>query len=83
MILAAGGGGGAGGGLNGDYGQTPWTSFGPNGQYARGGTYGGGGGGAGTHGFSGYTGGPGAQGGCRIIWGKGREFPGTLTDDIT
>lgn len=77
-----GGGGGAGGGGNGEHGQSPWTSFGPNGVHARGGVYGGGGGGSGTHGFSGYTGGPGAQGGCRIIWGKGREFPGTLTDDI-
>lgn len=82
FAFGAGGGGGAGGGTNGDWGQTPWTSFGPNGQYAKGGTYGGGGGGSGTHGFSGYTGGPGAQGGCRIIWGAGREFPGTLTDDV-
>ena len=78
-----GGGGGAGGGANGQLGQSPWTSFGPNGQYTVGGNYGGGAGGSGTHGFNGYTGGNGAQGGCRIIWGKGREFPGTLTDDIS
>lgn len=76
-----GGGGGAGGGENGQLGQSPWTTYGPAG-YTVGGNYGGGAGGSGTMGFQGFTGGNGGQGGCRIIWGKGREFPGTLTDDV-
>ena len=77
---------GAGGGGNGDYGQSPWTNNGPgsrgSGSGADGGLYGGGAGGWGNGVFSGYGGGYGAQGGCRIIWGKDRAFPGTLTDDI-
>lgn len=81
-----GGGGGAGGGGYGDWGQTPWTTYGngsrQGGSCADGGLYGGGGGGWGFGGFNGWGGGSGAQGGCRIIWGKDRAFPGTLTDDV-
>jgi hypothetical protein len=76
-----GGGGGAGGGLPGQVGESPWRSYGPGG-YTTGGAYGGGGGGSGTYGFSGIGGGIGGQGGVRIIWGSGRAFPGTLTDDV-
>lgn len=51
--------------------------------HGQGGRFGGGGGGGGTS-VSGSTGFcTGGSGGARIIWGKGRAFPSTLTGDVT
>jgi len=79
-----GGGQGGSGGERGQYGENPFSGQGEGGYFAgaNGGAYGGGGGGSGTisFGFS-NTGGNGGQGGVRIIWGAGRAYPSTSTQD--
>lgn len=75
------GGQGGSGGTAGYYGENPFSG---NNQLSSdrsilGGSYGGGGGGPGTS----YGGGPGGPGAVRIIWGPGRSFPSTNTNDVT
>jgi alpha-tubulin suppressor-like RCC1 family protein len=69
---------GGGGGSGGDNGTTVPSVNTDNGQ--PGGLYGGGGGGANDD--AGAVGGAGANGAVRIIWGIGRDFPSTLTNNV-
>ena len=75
------GGGGGSGGTNGGNGTAIFASAETGGG---GGTYGGGGGsatGLGSQYFPTIRSGAGGGGAVRIIWGDGRSFPSTLTDD--
>jgi hypothetical protein len=79
-----GGGEGGSGGERGTYGENPFSGMMEQGSFGSspGGNYGGGGGGSGTMSFSySSTGGNGGQGGVRIIWGPGRNYPATNTGD--
>jgi len=70
-------GGGGSGGSRGNLAQESTTGRGGVGGWP------GGGGGSGHDTSSGSFGGNGADGGVRIIWGAGRSFPSTNTQDIT
>lgn len=75
-----GGGEGGSGGGRGLYGENPWSGSGESSGNLYGGNYGGGGGGPGTSWPN--ASGNGGQGGVRIIWGTGRAFPATNTQNL-
>ena len=73
---------GGGGGSGGSSGTSGVISVGPGGGAGSGGAYGGGAGSV-TYAFGSETKGTAGSGAVRIIWGTGRSFPSTLTEDLT